>query len=359
MQYFRSGYILVSALTFSCLCFGQLKPQLVIGQTFIDFDQKYVSELNPIEKQELLKLVIKPLQNNIEQGASHIHEIDLKNLANEFSNVKLYKLLNDAHAIGVGNNSGRFGSVYISETQSVYINQDITDYTSKQNVPLLAHELLGALGYNDTNYQISSVLFARNSNSIIQKINATSLRPQLKLPNTPQLKINLNQFDKNGTKLKSDGGVTVIGGGGDEDLINVKIFMLNDFQNWKESFLIQVLNNKNLKDSIQSLTSIDLEKLNNNSKIFDDFLVQFINMPFEPMTYQYGMKSEQISDSMDIIGNAIGIFENEKKETIARISKQHWTRPIKNSTLLQSQEIIARSLQGMLFVDYLTTRYPR
>lgn len=336
-------------------------PQLVLGKDPIPYDGKYIVAWAAEDKAVFIEKARAPLKKALEKGVTHLHGIDLKRASEEFATVNLYAVHNGASAIGAGAFSVRFGSVYITETKSVYINTSSLENGGEPTHGLLTHEFFGALGYDDTNYQLTSVLVANQVSDIAKSLQSfvTKSKKPAKTQTSPRAKLYLNQYDKTGLKnSKSTGGVTVIGGGGDEVLITAKAFMLDHFTVWQKNFLT-IKDTPKLKEFLQSLTYLDLNQLDLKAPIFQEYLAHFVLLPFEPMTYQTGLTNSPIKSLEEVNAKAAGVFQNEHQDSYVRMSRDHWGQAINEMSLQQSQEFISLVLHSKLFADYLSTRYPR
>ena len=150
---------------------------------------------------------------------------------------------------------GRTGHRYDVPTKTVYIARDSfghqDDLDSFINLSVLVHESIGAAGYYDENYEISSTILSiylvlndKNTtsiekNSLLGKINSFKLNSAVRTSN-PTVTRNTSRnetyvsddgFFSTATRVQfaSSGGVTEGGGGGDPVAAYIKSYLLFTF----------------------------------------------------------------------------------------------------------------------------------
>jgi hypothetical protein len=262
---------LLVGLLFSCQSFGQVIPKMVDRKgNLVTNGEDYLYQGKALRNVTINNMLML-LNQKLESGTTTLGNIDLKKLSQELTTVKLFIVDPEVKAIGVGqSNQLRGGSVYIIETHSLYLNAqniDLRYFENERIANLLNHELLGALGYDDANYQISAPLMSQE----LPKISATTKKSKTdfskKVKSTPIL-----------NKENTDGGVTVVGGGGDEILLDAKIFMLDHLPTW-----LAALKNESSPER-QQLKELIAEGLTENflsEDLFDDYLLFFLKAQFE------------------------------------------------------------------------------
>lgn len=128
---------------------------------------------------------------------------------------------------------GRVGHRYLKEIKTVFIAADICGYREDGSLDvgsmLLLHESLGAAGFEDQKYQISSaILMAAGllSNASTSKIEKENVLRSLSQINFTTLKSGtlVDSFKKGTSSAR--GGVSEAGGGGDPDGASYKMMIL-------------------------------------------------------------------------------------------------------------------------------------
>lgn len=163
------------------------------------------------------------VQKVIDKGYTKIKQLDLKKLLSELEEVEWRTF---AYGFLSGSGGKRFTSVYFVEDKMVVINMMSLQNLVGKPVPLYSwalHEAMGALGYNDENYELSSsISFIANSDLEQAPKNFEAVKTNFKsVPRTAK-----NQ------SYSGDGGSTVIGGGGDASMIELKQKLLMRLKTW-------------------------------------------------------------------------------------------------------------------------------
>ncbi len=170
--------------------------------------------------QESQKIIRNNLISQIDQLLAQKHA--------EFSDVDLNQLKSRINRIRVGIAVGeplvgsgvRNDAVNFNQQNIILLNYDRTkNYSPVQMSILQWHEALGALGYNDENYLLSSGLFQKLATPS-QALNPHILKRFITQFNEPLREKNI-EFNN------SDGGVTAVGGGGDGETAEIKMFLLS------------------------------------------------------------------------------------------------------------------------------------
>lgn len=150
--------------------------------------------------------------------------VDFNALADEIERVRF--CINTSNRLMIGSGA-RAGAVYFAEERIVVINgySDVhfaTDDTRfLEIIYLLLHEVLGALGYPDENYEVSSYLMAEFQRSTFGTETTSLLGQGLRI----FLQSNPRRLENVVTRSRS-GGITGVGGGGDPQVILFKPFMV-------------------------------------------------------------------------------------------------------------------------------------
>ena len=232
----------------------------------------------------------------LKRGITKIGKLDLKKLSKQLSTVE-WRTFEVGFLIGSGGN--RYTSVYVVKDRMVIIN--LLSFENLQNQPVhlfswALHEGLGALGYNDENYEISSSISF--------------------LAENPQLGINsgieyIEEHFQVIAKTKTDrryamsGGSTVVGGGGDAIIIEFKQLLLKRYFEWIKINNPE-LSNEEIKKGFNSLIKFKMETyfLDNSERM---------NMSFwlDGQTFYLGQGAQYILaqvykvESLDLILDAL------------------------------------------------------
>ena len=198
-----------------------------------------------------------PLDRLIDRGIFKIGSINLKQLRKKIGKVNW-----DVLAYGMISGSGdkRFTAVNYMRDKRVIINRQIFErFADQYNESFLLHEALGAIGINDENYQLSSL------------IGSLGMEEDMDV-----LKRKISEIEKSGS-LKTDRrwlevryqleeGGTIIGGGGDIETINFKTRCLSLYGEWFTSRYINErhinkLGEEERTNGFSSLLSLKIEKI--------------------------------------------------------------------------------------------------
>jgi hypothetical protein len=166
----------------------------------------------------------------LDHGISKIGNLDLNKLVEDLDQVD-WRTFSLGFMIGSGEKD-RTGSVYYVKTKMVVVNMLYLNNLVNKPVhlyPWLLHEAMGALGYSDENYELSSsISFIA---SLIESDNQIILKSILS--NINQDFINLSRTKTNLLYAMS-GGSTIVGGGGDAIIIELKQRLLERFLHWSK-----------------------------------------------------------------------------------------------------------------------------
>jgi len=186
--------------------------------------------------QILRQLVAVPLRQGFSQK---VDWVDLMELQSEIDNVKLY--LNRSNKAVIGS-TNRSGGVYLTAQATVILNISLfrqltqpkgssqTLASSLGSEVMLIHEYLGALGYPDENYELSTYLYMRTfpNDYGAELLSYWHLALAEHLQKNPRRSKNL-QF--------TSGTSTGIGGGGDPASAALKLITLGTLAQGKSSYI--------------------------------------------------------------------------------------------------------------------------
>lgn len=208
-------------------------------------EQKLVIIAPPQEVKEHYLAILQSLFDliNKKDGVKDLSWLNLPHLSKEIHDVNL--LLNTSKEALVGSGT-RAGSIYLTEQKTVILNSGLLWEITKDgrnNLPinvgfevLLLHEFLGALGYPDDNYELSSYLWVRSEpNAFMPILKDMEKALGAHLDFNPRRKENVGFDLNNVTDLEkiSSGGSSGFGGGGDPTVALIKHFALGNFSHQK------------------------------------------------------------------------------------------------------------------------------
>lgn len=151
-------------------------------------------------------------------GPLQIGWVDLSTIKKEIRSVRLCVSLGPTALTGSGS---RQGSVYFTRERIIVFNHErlVRLADTPEISLLLLHEILGALGYPDENYELTSVIYAQAQTSYFGAENVSIMREELGIAlSTEQRRI------ENITTVSREGGVSGVGGGGDPESALIKAF---------------------------------------------------------------------------------------------------------------------------------------
>ncbi len=328
----------------SCQSFGQVKPNLAFQGQVIPFDEKFTVVPSPGLKDAILKDATLTVDSLLSQGVVDIGNVNLPQFKEQIKQVHLLVVTGGATALGSGQFTVRMGNVYIPSTKTIYINEQTLVRNPEGSTKLMPHELLGALGYEDEKYQISTVMFSKNAKLAAELINKSKIDLGKK---------SVRSEAKNMTNRQSSGGVTIIGGGGDELLFAAKLYMLDHYQEWQSWFRDKYLNESDYYD-VALKKGVDL-RANLNDEVFNDYLTYFTGIGIEHMPAYLRKTDMPLKNPTDF--EQIMNLYNENGETFIRLSREHWNYPIGSYTVEQSRMMMSMTLHTALFGHYTLERF--
>lgn len=272
------------------------------------------------EEQKAWKLATSLMLDRIRAGLvdSRISWFDLDLFAQEIGQTQLWINVSDQAIVG---SSTRIGSVYFTQSKLVVLNATLL--TQLKGDPgsgiVVLHEFLGANGYPDEDYQLSSFFYlAIHAGMSGKSAGLEEVRKAVKahLDRNARRTTNL-QF-----ALLSEGGASSVGGGGDPDTAEIKALAL------------------------QSLTRAEGISAENLA----DWLPLFLNLSLEPNTYLKGF-SKIIPTSFP--GLAVGVVS---KKIVIVVDPAYWRQirsdPFGRSHLVERSQFISNLVNlGFLVLD--------
>lgn len=206
----------------------------------------------------------KHVEMAMELGYEKIGKLKLNKLLGELETVE-WRTFELGFLSGSGGK--RTTSIYIVKDTMVVINMYALQNLVGKPVPLYSwalHEALGALGYDDENYELSSSIsfLANNKNEGFENLTSIDF-----------IKHNFNSVKKSKhekTYLMA-GGSTVVGGGGDAVLIQLKQLLLQRYLVWIKEVKPEA-SSKEVKDGFAKITKMKVEfNIENNEINSTDF----------------------------------------------------------------------------------------
>lgn len=150
--------------------------------------------------------------------------LNLEKLRSQLGEVNWF--VNQRQGFLGGSGGNRMTSIYLVEQKAVVVNFLALQQAAGQRIDAWAlHEGFGALGYDDENYQMSSTI---EYLSLIED----SLLLEEETSNAAVVFRNLEQRKTERVYQASEGGGTVVGGGGDYDIANFKTRYMQVFSRW-------------------------------------------------------------------------------------------------------------------------------
>lgn len=176
-------------------------------------------ELSGTPNQVFRPLSKKIVDALINGGIRRVGDLDLRRLIRQLDTVE-WRTQDMVFMIGSGR---RITSVYNVEERMVIINMLSLQNLVNQPVPMFGwalHEGLGALGYLDENYELTTSLQFLADNLAVGQNHVPLIAPAL----------NVGRTDRNRTY--QSGGSTVVGGGGDAPMIELKRQLVGKLHAW-------------------------------------------------------------------------------------------------------------------------------
>lgn len=177
-----------------------------------------------------------------QQQSSQIGWLNIEKLISEVDEVNVYANTSNKAVVGSGT---RLGSVNFTEQRMALINtsllQELTRPQGQMNTiatavgseTVIIHEFLGALGYPDDNYEISTLLFMRT----FPQDYGTAVLDQTEKSLADHLSKNPRRTKNTTFSTEGGGTSTGIGGGGDPASVAMKLVALSTLAQQKNYIL--------------------------------------------------------------------------------------------------------------------------
>lgn len=138
--------------------------------------------------------------------------VDSKKIIREIRSIRLCVNTGTTPLTGSGS---RHGSVYFTKERIIILNRDriLERNDTPENSLLLIHETLGALGYPDENYQLTSLVYAHAQRDEFGLDIVETMRVEL----GKELETQVRRIENVVTR-ESTGGISGVGGGGDPEV---------------------------------------------------------------------------------------------------------------------------------------------
>lgn len=217
-------------------------------------------------------------------GSNNLDWLDINQLSMEIKDVKIYVNNSKEALLGSG---VRRGSVYLTEQKTAILNSGFLLEIANEDLKnqpinigfetMLMHEHLGALGYPDDNYEISTYLWIRTQPKGVYYATLpwieNSLKQHLKqnTRRTENIKYDTLTIDAHNNLVS--GGSSGFGGGGDPFAAMIKIYALGNISvqknYWSHYFKLSQMEENILPSLIlfSRLESLEALFLNDKQKI--------------------------------------------------------------------------------------------
>ncbi len=185
----------------------------------------------------------------LKRGIKKIGNLNLLKLAKELNTVEWRTF-----EIGflVGSNDERSTSIYIVKDRMVIVNFLSFQNLAGQPVHVYSwalHEGLGALGYNDENYELSASISFLAENSHLASLSTIYYLDE---------QFEVTARSRQGRNYVNAGGSTIVGGGGDAIIIELKQRLLKRYFDWI-TINFNELSNEEIKKGFNSLIKFKME----------------------------------------------------------------------------------------------------
>lgn len=199
-------------------CDANNKCQLENNLKFRPFSDEYVDRLRTIIRNPIESL----LQKNVEM----VNGVSLRQLTEEISQLN-FMFVDE----GFISPQERFtGFMYQVERKTVFMENDSIEMLLKNPFlirGILLHEGLGALGYVDDDYQISTLILALDETTVVdlERYTAQSKKATVqteKRTKSPSGALRSDFNDQRSQEILVAGGSTTVGGGGDAIMVYLK-----------------------------------------------------------------------------------------------------------------------------------------
>ena len=214
------------------------------------------------------------VQRILDQGINRVGDVNMTDLLAKLDTVE-WRTFDLGFLSGSGGQ--RHSSIYIVKDKMVVINMLALQSLVGTNVSLLCwalHESLGALGYPDDVYDMSTAMCFISEGGSPASVTQTDFE----MPAAARVDY-VSRPLRNFEILKTDrvygreGGTTIIGGGGDAALIEVKRRLLRQFLRWMDTNR-PLSNERNRKRAVEKLLKMNIHFSNNESYNSTDFRLE-------------------------------------------------------------------------------------
>ncbi|MGZ3771925.1 MAG: hypothetical protein ACXVCP_16315 [Bdellovibrio sp.] len=182
---------------------------------------------------ELKRRIKELLKNSYEKSqTNHDYKIGSFPVAEFFRKLDSFELLQGNSDIPIQSDPQRESDFYLIGKNIGYINRQALSSSRRSLTALCIHVMLGSMGYQDENYQVTLSLIleelaeTEKTKEQFNDLNFNEILPQnssnyLVQPKTLDLK------NHKGIYVVSDGGATGVGGGGDSSSVEMKLEILS------------------------------------------------------------------------------------------------------------------------------------
>lgn len=164
-----------------------------------------------------------------DKGITHVGDLNLQEFKTKTQKTVTWKILTSDTRPSFAQN--RRSAFFIIDKKTVYVSPELPDFTENSIPNLELHEALGARGFNDRHYELSTAL------ELLSRMKSSADRTKL---------IDLygkTLFNKNSMHQSKDSGGSgsSVGGGGDVLALTVKNLVLSEIIQSKEPVLLDFL----------------------------------------------------------------------------------------------------------------------
>lgn len=266
--------IIVTMQILGQIAFGQVidLPEGLLTKDQVYGENNDLILISPDFQKRMSGFVKAVLAAPLKQQSSQIGWMNIEQLIEEVDQVRVYANTSNKAVVG---SEKRLGSVNFTEQKIALINtsllQELTRpqgqltslATAAGTETVILHEFLGALGYPDDNYEISTLLFMRSfpqdyGHSVLQQTEKSLADHLGKFP----------RRTKNITFSTEGGTSTGIGGGGDPASVAMKLIALSTLAQQKASVMKSYVKDEaEYQELIRFINTVKIEPL--ESKVYD------------------------------------------------------------------------------------------
>lgn len=353
-RYFLTGFL---ALIFGqCLAFGQSQLTVALnGQVYTLSSEHLITPATESDKKKLegvqlayRDVVKSSIQATLNNGVSEIGGLNLSQLLEKIDSVKIVFLKPGVDVIAVGEFQARMGAANDPVTGTVYLSFDQIDRMIKSDPvrvgPLLTHEFLEATNYQDHRFQLTSVIEAtghmEKSKAILLASKVKKFEWKSPQPLTPKKVMNIRH--------SSGGGVTVVGGGGDEITLQIKQLMVASYSDWVKDFKEKVYPQIKTQENLKGLENRILA-----DKSFDSFLNFVLLTPIEGMGYDQIAKLGPFDGNIENSVNYLRVYNNEYSACFFRAHRDAWEMAAHGYSLEATRKVKVTMALSELYISFL------